>query len=158
MSENKPPSVIAVLVGFYRHSKSPHSFSFIFQSMWGNYYLVERKGDAERNQNVKSELYNAKHADVMQDHFRTTCSPVILCFVVSIEELWQDWDIYLFLNGNITIENVVMHLGICLLCSIISWNLFVNVKAGRNSSHLSLYFAFTICHYCRHLCVVYKSL
>ena len=28
VSENKPPSVIAVLVGFYRHSKSPHSFSF----------------------------------------------------------------------------------------------------------------------------------
>ena len=40
VSENKPPSDIAVLVGFYRqHSKSPHLFSFIFHSICGgNYY------------------------------------------------------------------------------------------------------------------------
>jgi hypothetical protein len=40
VSENKPPSVIVVLVGFYRHSKSPHLFSFIFHFMWryNNYY------------------------------------------------------------------------------------------------------------------------
>jgi len=40
VSENQSPLVITVLVGFYRHSKSPHSFSFFFHSMWCNYYFL----------------------------------------------------------------------------------------------------------------------
>ena len=40
MSENKPLSVIAVLIGFYRHSKSPHSFSFIFHSIYVGQLLL----------------------------------------------------------------------------------------------------------------------
>ena len=38
--ENKPPSVIAVLVCFYRHSKSPHSFSFIFHFIYGVIIII----------------------------------------------------------------------------------------------------------------------
>ena len=36
VSENKPPSVIAVLVSFYGHSESSHPLFFIFHSTWGN--------------------------------------------------------------------------------------------------------------------------
>jgi len=36
--ENKPLSVIVVLVGLFAGTLNPHSFSFIFHSMLGNYY------------------------------------------------------------------------------------------------------------------------
>jgi len=39
VSVNKPPSVIAVWLALYRHSKSPHWSSFTaFHSLWGNYF------------------------------------------------------------------------------------------------------------------------
>ena len=41
VSEKKPPSVMTVLVGFYRlHLESFQPFSSIFHSTWGNYYFI----------------------------------------------------------------------------------------------------------------------